>query len=201
MTEQLEEGKLSNLAIAGAVAIGGAYGLLQKTNTTNGGDKVEPMLIREHPDRITAREEVKKLTNAVVSKYKHIPVEFAEHVASMAKKHEHAEFPKAKDIMAIVGIESSFNPDAKSKLKIDPARGLMQQRPRIWGLNHKTDLATPEQQIQKGAEILATYHKKFGGDADKAVHGYNIGETNLRKGQGLNPGYVEKFKKERQIYD
>lgn len=194
--QEMNEGLTKNLVI-GAVAVGVGLGMYQHRDD---GYKKLPDIIREHPARIESRDDVQTLKQSAMKKYKIDPA-LAEHIATMAKKHEHPVFPKAKDIMSIVGIESSFDPNAKSGLKIDAARGLTQIRPRVWGLDHKKDLATPEQQIKKSSEILASYHQKLGGDADAAIHSYNVGITNYKRGTGLNPKYLEKFKKERQIYD
>jgi soluble lytic murein transglycosylase-like protein len=142
-----------------------------------------------------AQKEAAIITAAIKSKYKGISEEDIAKIFALAKKHEKAVFPKAADILAIVGIESSYKKEATSGLKKDPAKGLMQVRPGVWGIDVK-DLATIEQQIKFGSEVLSKYYEKLK-DADKAVHAYNIGITNFRKGTGLNPGYVAKFHKER----
>lgn len=71
----------------------------------------------------------------------------------------------------------------------------MQVRPAIWGMNPK-ELNGIEQQVKFGADILHKYYERLG-DADDAVHAYNVGITNLKRGTGLNPGYVQKFNRER----
>lgn len=192
--EEVQEGFVKN-AIIGA-AIGGAAMMSQQFFDKHKDVAVE----RVHPHVVQAEDEIKSLAKTVKSKYKHVSDEFATHVATMAKKHEKATFPKAKDILAIAGIESSFNPNAKSGLRKDPAIGLTQVRPKTWGID-KNELATPEQQIKKGAEILHQYHQRLGGDVEAAVHSYNVGITNFKRQKGLNPKYVEKFKKERELYD
>ena len=192
--DDIQEGFVKN-AIIGA-ALGGAAMMSQYYFDKHKDAAVE----RVHPHVVAAEDEIKSLAKTVKSKYKHVSDEFATHVATMAKKHEKATFPKAKDILAIAGIESSFNPNAKSGLKRDPAIGLTQVRPKTWGIDKK-DLDTPEEQIKKGAEILHQYHKRLDGDVEGAVHSYNVGITNFKKGKGLNPKYVEKFKKERSLYD
>ncbi len=193
--ENIQEGFVKN-AIA-AAAIGGAA--MMASHFYDSANK-EVGVERVHPHKEAADDEIKSLAKTVKTKYKHVSDDFATHVATMAKKHEKATFPKAKDILSIVGIESSFNPEAKSGLKRDPAIGLTQVRPKTWGLE-KSELQTPEQQIKKGAEILHSYHQRLDGDVDAAVHSYNVGITNFKKKKGLNPQYVEKFKKERSRYD
>ena len=122
----------------------------------------------------------------------------AEKIVKTALQNEHPTFPKAEDILAIVGIESSFNPSVKSQLKHDPAVGLMQVRPGIWDID-PTKLSTIENQIKVGANILAAYYSKLK-SPDGAVHSYNIGITNYNKKKGLNPGYVQKYKTDLKLY-
>lgn len=142
-----------------------------------------------------AKKEAIIITTALKAKYKGIPEADLMKIFAMAKKYERPVFPKAADILAIVGIESSYKKNATSKLKKDPAKGLMQVRPGVWGID-ASDLATIEDQIAFGADVLHKYYTRLG-DVDKTVHAYNIGITNLRKGVGLNPGYIEKFHRER----
>lgn len=196
--QQLEEGKIANAL--GAVSIGaamvfGGHHLMNNQQHT-------PMenSTRIHPIKQSYDDEVHDLASKITSKYKHVDYKTATKYAQLAKKHEKEEFPKAKDILAVAGIESSFNPNAKSGLKVDKARGLLQVRPKVWGLDAKKDLATPDQQIKHGADILHSYHQKLG-DVDASLHSYNIGLTNFKRGTNLNPKYVEKFKKERELYN
>ncbi len=193
--QDMQEGFVRNAIVA--AAIGGSA--MMASNFYNSAHKDVPVE-RVHPHKEAAENEIKSLAKTVKSKYKHVSDDFATHVAMMAKKHEKATFPKAKDILSIVGIESSFNPEAKSGLKRDPAIGLTQVRPKTWGIK-PTDLDTPEKQIAKASEILHQYHNRVDGDVEKTVHAYNIGITNLKRNKGLNPSYVEKFKKERKRYD
>lgn len=143
-------------------------------------------------------ERTAKLAQAIIDKYK-VDSKFAVSVAALAQKYEKPTFPKAEDILAISGIESSFRPGAVSKLKVDPARGLMQIRPKIWKLK-LSDLDEIDEQIKHGVQILHNYYNKLGKE-ESAVHAYNIGITNFLNNKGLNPRYVEKFKKELTLYD
>ncbi len=131
-----------------------------------------------------------------MKKYKINP-EVALEISKLAIKHEKADFPKAPDILSVIGIESSFNPEAKSKLKHDPALGLMQVRPGIWKLDKK-ELHSIENQISSGTEILNSYYVKLK-DKTKALHAFNMGLTDFNKGK-TNPNYIDKFQKERTLY-
>jgi soluble lytic murein transglycosylase-like protein len=130
------------------------------------------------------------LAKKLAKKYR-VSEALVQEVVDLAYKYESPEFPKAADILAIIGVESSFNPNAKSNLRHDPALGLMQVRPGIWNIK-PSDLATVEQQIKHGAQILSLYYKKLG-NAEDAVHAYNIGITSFNRGR-RNERYVSKYR-------
>jgi hypothetical protein len=112
-------------------------------------------------------------------------------VVDLAHKYERPDFPRAKDILSIVAIESSFDPSAKSKLKKDPAIGLTQIRPGVWNIP-KEELNNIENQIKHGADILAHYFDKLK-DKESAIIAYNKGITAFKKGK-YDQKYLNKFK-------
>jgi soluble lytic murein transglycosylase-like protein len=112
--------------------------------------------------------------------------------------YQQQDFPRTEDIIAIVGIESSFRPTVKSSLKTDPAVGLMQVRPGVWKVSHK-ELSTIDGQIKHGANILAQYYDKIG-KVEGAVMAYNVGITAYRKGK-TNKKYLNKYKTEVAMYE
>jgi len=130
------------------------------------------------------------LAKMLAKKYR-VSETLVQEVVDLAYKYESPVFPKAVDILAIVGVESSFDPSAKSQLRHDPALGLMQVRPGIWNIK-PSDLGTVEQQIKHGAQILSLYYKKLG-NAEDAVTAYNIGITNFNRGR-RNERYVSKYR-------
>ncbi len=140
---------------------------------------------------------VRKLVDIVTSKYK-VDQDLAKDIVKSAKKHARPTFPKVEDLLAIIGIESSFRPDAVSPLKKDPAVGLTQIRPNVWGLDAKELMNDIDKQIAHSAEILARYKRELG-DPEDAVHAYNVGITAFKRGDH-NPNYVNKFKAEKQMY-
>lgn len=131
-----------------------------------------------------------ELAKKIAKEYR-VDTELVQDVVNLAYKYQDKEFPKAEDILAIIGVESSFNPDSKSALKRDPAVGLMQVRPGIWNIE-PGDLATIEGQIKHGVDILRKYYRKTG-SADDAVQAYNLGITSFRRGN-RNPRYVDKYR-------
>ena len=182
---------------------GGAFAL---------GTMLSPSLSQNEPVQVTAAQQAEMdkastskraemnramLTNTIMKKYRVSPT-LAQKVATLAQKYEKASFPKAEDILAIAGIESSFIPTAVSNLKKDPAMGLMQVRPGVWELNTNRLATDIEYQIKSGAEILHKYYKLLG-SAEDAVHAYNVGIGNFRRGKH-NIKYVHKYKNERQRY-
>ncbi len=192
--QQLEELNLKKAAAGGILALATANTMLPSFKA--------PQELPKEPPRASASvkqisPEVKNLTQDVLKKYKIDPA-VAANIVELAKKHEHAVFPKAKDLLAIIGIESSFNSKAVSQLKKDPAIGLTQIRPGVWGLNASELSKDIEQQISKSSEILAKYNTRLK-DPMKAVHAYNIGITALLQGRE-NQKYVDKFEKELALY-
>jgi len=133
-----------------------------------------------------------ELSRSIAKKYR-VDIELVQQVVDLAYKYQDKDFPKAEDILAIVGVESSFNPDSKSNLKHDPAIGLMQVRPGIWNID-PDHLASTEAQIKYGAAILKRYYKRLG-NAEDAVQAYNIGITKFRRGE-RNTRYVAKYQRE-----
>lgn len=136
-----------------------------------------------------------KLTKNIASNYR-IEEQLARKVVDLAFKYADEEFPKAEDILAVIGVESSFNPNAVSNLKRDPAVGLMQVRPGIWNLDPNR-LGNIEHQIKYGVDILKHYYQKTGNRED-ALHAYNLGITRFRRG-GRNPRYVHKYQQVRNV--
>jgi soluble lytic murein transglycosylase-like protein len=162
-------------------------------------DPTEPLVAKAAMPQPPAQTSVKELSQMILDKYgSSVDPHTAMQVAKAAKKYEKPGFPRAEDILAIVGIESSFDPESVSGLKHDPARGLMQVRPKIWNLTPKS-LSTIDKQIKVGSTILHHYYQKLG-TVPSAVHAYNVGLTNFNHKKNLNPEYVRRFNAERQQY-
>ena len=56
------------------------------------------------------------LAKNIAEKYR-VSEDLVQRVVSLAYKYQDPEFPKAKDILAIISVESSFDPNSKSGLK------------------------------------------------------------------------------------
>lgn len=197
LTQELEEGKLKDMAIAvgaaGALAAGGMY-----YHTTQ-SEKVSPALIQAI-QKPAKQQDPEYLKQTILAKFNKVDPDKADEVVNAALKHSHPVFPQAHHLLALAGIESSFNEKAVSKLKTSPAIGLTQIRPMIWNI-HPKELSTIDGQIKHSAHILKTYHEKLG-DPDNAIRAYNVGITNLNKGKKRDAAerYLAKFKSELSRY-
>ena len=140
------------------------------------------------------------LAQAILSQFKHIPPNQAEEIAKLARKHAKPGFPTALDLISIMGVESSFDPNAVSKLKTDPAVGLMQVRPEMWGTTQDHLLGDLDAQVALGSKIMHRNFVKFGNEED-AMHAYNVGVRNVLRGKNLNPRYAPKIQKLRKTFD
>lgn len=196
--QTLEEGIIQR-AIAAAALVVGSLG----TNTAD-APTISPEMRQKHA--VAALEmrkgaEMQRLAQAAASRYR-VDVEMVKEIVKSAHKHADPVFPTATDILSVIGVESSFNPNAVSKLKRDPARGLMQVRPGVWDLPDDA-LNTIDGQIKAGVDVLKQYYSKYK-TREAALHAFNVGETMHRKAmRGKAPGnprYVPKVEREREFY-
>lgn len=133
-----------------------------------------------------------KAVDQITQRYNADP-DFVAQVIQLVKKYQKPGFPTARDLMAIIAVESEFDPDAVSGLSHDPAVGLMQVRPNVWGIDPE-ELKDPETAIKIGADILHKYYRHLHGDKEAALQAYNVGLTNYQQGEE-NPRYVQKYLK------
>lgn len=195
LAQELEEGKIKNAALAVATAGALLGGSVQQTahNTSMPNKNIIQSI--KKPAQKTS-DDLKKV---ILAKF-NVDDSKANQIVHAAIKHSHPVFPQAQHLLALAGIESSFNDKAVSKLKNDPARGLTQIRPMVWNIPPK-ELSTIDGQIKHASNILKTYHEKLG-DPDKAIAAYNIGITNLNLGKKRDAAqrYLTKFKNELNRY-
>lgn len=181
-TQQLDEISLKHIVAAGIGFAGGSMA----ANHNQQDQQIEPKARQEihqsvEQTPLSAKEERQvnpKLTPLIktITKRYNIDINLATEIVELAHKYEKPTFPKAKDIIALIDIESGFDPNAVSQLKRDPAVGLMQVRPKVWNLD-PSELETPEDQIKIGSDILSLYYKQLK-NKEAAIKAYNIGITN-----------------------
>jgi hypothetical protein len=135
----------------------------------------------------------------ISSRYKVDP-EFVKKVIYTANKYSDDVFPTKRDIIVLIGIESSFKPKATSHLKRDVAVGLTQIRPHVWRhiIKNKNELNSVDNQIKYAAIILKHYHK-LTGTREGAILAYNNGLTAYRQGR-YTRRYLVKFERETAFY-
>lgn len=79
-------------------------------------------------------------------------------------------------VVGIIEVESSFNPLSVSKLKTDPARGLMQVRAEFWGkkigVENRFALHDIDVGIECGIKVFNIHLKEEKGNISKALYKY-----------------------------
>jgi len=135
------------------------------------------------------------LQRGILQRYRTDPV-IVEHVVNVAHKYEHPDFPRATDILALVGIESGWNPFAKSNLEDDPAIGLTQIRPIVWKkmISSPAELYVIDNQIKYAAMILRQNYIKLK-TKDAAVIAYNVGIGAYLE-SAFTPDFLNRFRSE-----
>ena len=138
-------------------------------------------------DNITLKDKIKELltvenkselhiTNYILKYYKKVPPVLAREIArvSLEKSAEHNV--SFHVIVAVMEVESNFDPFSVSKLKNDPARGLMQVRYNVWketlGMKSAYDLHSVAGGIDAGTRVLRTYLDQTKGNLEKTLYKY-----------------------------
>lgn len=87
-------------------------------------------------------------------------------------------------IKAVMHTESGFNAHARSPVG---AQGLMQLMPATAKRFNVSNAFDPQQNIHAGAKYLAWLMKRFNGNTQLVLAGYNAGEGNVQKYGGIPP--------------
>lgn len=152
----------------------------------------EPAVEITIPEALPEKAEVdpNEILAAKISNYYKKPLETVSQIVEYSKEFAHEEFPTQRDILAIIAVESSFNPEAK----FQGSRGLMQ----VLVKTHAKRILGPfdvREQIRVGTEILREYYLQTGKVRDAAVMAYNVGPGAYQK--GVRPDhYLSKFRRE-----
>ncbi len=100
-------------------------------------------------------------------------------------------------LKAVAKVESNYNPNAVSSAG---ASGVMQLMPATAKGLGVTDVFDPVQNIHGGAKYLSQLYKKYDGNLELTLAGYNAGPGNVAKYGGVPPfketqNYIVKVKK------
>lgn len=107
-------------------------------------------------------------------------------IITEADKQASPSFPNTYDVLAIIAIESAFNPLAISKAN---AIGLMQ-------ILYKPSSFITSINIKDGIDLLVNYNSRLN-NIDATIQSYNLGIGNYLNGK-RNLDYLSKFKRERE---
>ena len=103
-------------------------------------------------------------------------------VLAMAAARRHGLDPNL--VLAVVGVESGFQPDAVSH---KGAQGLMQLMPGTARELGVTDALDPAQNLDGGTRYLRMLVARYGGDLGKALAAYNAGPGAVKRHRGVPP--------------
>lgn len=117
---------------------------------------------------------------AVLPSYSRNKNAFDSHIRNAAQVHGISEGL----IKAVMHTESGFNTNARSPVG---AQGLMQLMPATARRFNVSNSFDPQQNIHAGAQYLAWLLKRFNGNVQLALAGYNAGEGNVAKYGGIPP--------------
>lgn len=96
-------------------------------------------------------------------------------------------------VLAVIEVESHFNPKARSRAG---AMGLMQLMPSIARALEIKNPYDPQANIEGGCALLATLKVRYKGDLNKILAAYNAGGVHVRRKGGIpfkaTRGYVQK---------
>ena len=173
---------LSSFTYAGNLYVyrdqsGGA--LLTNKKVSEGGYKQEKVTYYDNTN-VHAYSNWGKNEAAVLPSYSKSKDSYDHIIRSAAQVHGVSEGL----IKAVMHTESGFNPYAKSPVG---AQGLMQLMPATARRFNVSNSYDPTQNIYAGAKYLSWLIKRFNGNTQLALAGYNAGEGNVDKYGGIPP--------------
>ena len=154
--------------------------LKEQINSIHESKRISTSDVNPLPENKTSNMNYKKNPN--MSKWK-----YGDFVDKAASKYD----VDPALIQAIIRQESNENSNAESN---KGAQGLMQLMPKTAQSLGVTDVFDPEQNINGGTKYFSQLLKKYNGDIEKALWGYNAGPGNVAKGIKPNEtkDYIQK---------
>ena len=131
-----------------------------------------------------------------IAKSLDVPETTAWKIVALARKYEDPVFPKYRDIIGIIAIESRFDPKARNANCL----GLMQMN-RFYHrdkVRAPKDFYNPEENIRAGVEYLKELHSSLK-SRRAAIMAFNLGEGWYRSGK-RNAKYVADVDKAARLY-
>lgn len=155
-------------------------------------------VVQEPPQKKLSKVQAKYL-DIITDEY-NVDSKLVKEVLHHVDKYAHKVFPRREDLLAVIGIESSWRPDARSPLKVDPALGLTQIRPGAWKkfIHDANELMSVENQVKYAAKILH-YNFRLTENKEDAIIAYNVGYGNWLNGN-FSDEYLMKFLIERDKF-
>jgi soluble lytic murein transglycosylase-like protein len=128
------------------------------------------------------------LIQQIAERWKRSPSQI-QRIVDYAKAHAQPDFPRLPHLLAIMAVESRFDPRAKSQGNV----GLMQIN--VSANGDRLRNRSPEENVRVGAEILREGYFQLKGSHKGAVLSYNTGLGAYRQGR-RNLDYWRKYKQE-----
>ena len=132
-------------------------------------NKIKELLTVENKSEI-------HITNYILKYYKKVPPVLAREIAKISLEKSAEHNVSFHVIVAVMEVESNFDPFSVSKLKSDPARGLMQVRYNVWkealGMKSAYDLHSISGGIDAGTRVLRTYLDQTKNNLEKTLWKY-----------------------------
>jgi hypothetical protein len=136
-----------------------------------------PFLTSEQNFALEKPTSTENLVTFIVMKWK-VPKALAIEIVQLADKYAYEDFPKRNDILAIISVESGFNP----KASYHGSHGLMQieKKSHLEKLKYR-NIFDPEVNIELGSKILNEYYNLLDKNVRSALLAYNAGIGNFKK--------------------
>lgn len=143
-------------------------------------------------NKLYPKPDLEPITQAIIDKYRR-PEPLAHKLVYLAEKYSYPDFPNRSDILAIMAVESSFNPNAYYLGNTGVMQINLKAHPHLF---RKSKTLSVEAQVKHGVEILRRKYLFLKGNVKAAVLAYNVGAGAYLKGE-YDIAYFNKWTKYR----